>query len=459
MSSKLTSHATVRRTVRLTMCAALLGALILAPRSADAVEGAEVLTLDRAIALATEGHPDLAAADARIAHAEARVHVAEAGRLPRVVGELGVQETNNPTLVFSNLLGQAAFTEANFAVPTLNEPDALTHWSSRLRVEQPLWTGGRLDAGIGAATAERDATSAERDRARQHVVRAVVDAWTGAVVARRAVAVHLAIVETSRRHVDLVADLHEGGLVVESDHLRTEVRLAEAEGDLAAAEARSAIADAALGRALGQPVHTVHALPDELPEPADDTPLDLAVLIDQAHARRPERVAMTQRRRAVERLADLTRAELRPRLGLGAFAEANAEDFFGADGDNWGVTIAFDLPLYAPSRRAEVSASQARVDEIDARARSLDQAIAFEVRQAVESIGAARKRLAPARRGIALADRNLTIVRDRYQNGLVVITELLDAESAVAGARLRELAAERDLQRATTALDLAIGNL
>jgi outer membrane protein TolC len=53
----------------------------------------------------------------------------------------------------------------------------------------------------------------------------------------------------------------------------------------------------------------------------------------------------------------------------------------------------------------------------------------------------------------------LEIVEDRYREGLTTLTELLDAETALTRARLRRLAARRDLFLARASLDLATGRL
>ena len=85
--------------------------------------------------------------------------------------------------------------------------------------------------------------------------------------------------------------------------------------------------------------------------------------------------------------------------------------------------------------------------------------IALEVRRAAGELAAARQRLEQGRIGVALAERSLAIVADRYREGLTAVTELLDAETALSHARLRHLTARRDLLLARASLDLATGRL
>ncbi|MCP4550224.1 MAG: TolC family protein [bacterium] len=72
---------------------------------------------------------------------------------------------------------------------------------------------------------------------------------------------------------------------------------------------------------------------------------------------------------------------------------------------------------------------------------------------------AAAQRLEQARRSVELAARSHDIIQDRYREGLTILPELLDGETALTRARLREVAARRDVLVARATLDLATGNL
>lgn len=431
---------------------------------------AQPLTLEQAIETAVEHNLWLAASDARLGAATAEADVARAGRLPRVRLEANVQETDNPTLVFSHKLAQGAFEEADFAVDALNQPSSLTNWQSRLSVEQPLWTGGRLKHGIAAAVAGVGAAEAQREAARQQVVYATIDAWTGAVVARSRVELARSTVTTAEANLGIVGDLHEAGLVVASDPLQAEVRLAEVQEMLAQAEADAATAVAALRMVLGgwdgelslPPAlpGTVPAARDESPE-APESPETLESMLDQAASARPALAAARLSGQAAEELSRLERASRLPEVGLHGFAEADHEDFFGggSGGTNYALTVGLSLDLFDPSRRARVARAEARRNEADAQVEALSRQVELDVTRSFHQLGAVAQRVELTRRAIVLAEESLRIVRDRYQNGLAVITELLDSETSLTAAKLRGLAAERDLRLARAGLDLAVGRL
>lgn len=431
----------------------LLALILTTPLAAD-----DALTLDEAIETALAENLSLTAADARLDAAAAEVDVARAGWLPQVRAEADVQRTDNPTLVFSNKLAQGVFDQSDFAIDSLNEPDPFTNWQARLLVEQPIWTGGRLKHGIAAAEAGLGAAEAGREATRQHVVYAVVDAWTGAVVARVRVGVAESSLKTAESNLRIVSDLREAGLVVASDPLQAEVRVAEVREMLALARADAASAEAALRMVLGGWDGELK-VPETLPDPSDSETGALDPLLDEAESARPALAAVDQARIAADELSRLERATRLPQIGLQGFAEANDEDFFGTEGTNYAVGVGLKYDLFDPSRKGRIARAEARRSEAAADVEALRQQVRLDVTRAYHQLDAVRQRLVQARRAVELADSSLAIVRDRYQNGLAVITELLDSETMLTAARLRRLAAERDMRVARASLDLAVGRL
>src|SRR5690349_3760826 len=85
----------------------------------------EALTLRQAVDLALHSNPLIAASDAGEKEAEARIREAHAGYLPRLQFSENLQRGNSPVFVFGSLLTQHQFTDANFAIGSLNRPDAM----------------------------------------------------------------------------------------------------------------------------------------------------------------------------------------------------------------------------------------------------------------------------------------------------------------------------------------------
>jgi outer membrane protein TolC len=445
---------------------ALAGAIAIAA-PAVAVLGVgiedETLTLERAIALALEANHELLAAGARTASVAATLDEAQGRRLPSIDLDLGFQRTNNPALVFGNLLGQESFTEESFAIGSLNRPDPLDNWRSRVSLELPLWTGGRIRHAVGAARSALAATSADEAALRQRIVRRVMDAYTAAVVAQWEVESARTSLDTAEAHVALSRDLFESGLVVESDALQAEVRRFEMRELVIDAASHVAVSRAVLNVVIGRDPDAALSLPADLPAPGEveDETADgrLGELEARARDLRPDLQAARERLRAVERSLALERATRRPELGLAGSFEVNAEDFIGNDGDNWVVGLGLRLPLFDGFTTARIRQAEGRAREAEEALASLRDGIAIEVRRSFYDLRAASQRLEQASTAVALAHRSVAIVEDRYREGFTVLAELLDAQSSLARARLREVVARRDLLLARAGLELAVGNL
>src|SRR6478609_9042668 len=111
----------------------------------------EALTLREAVELALHSNPLVAASDAAEKEADARIREAHSGYLPRLQFSESLQRGNNPVFVFSSLLTQHHFSDANFAIGSLNRPDAMNNYQSQLTVEQVVFDGRQTNRSVEAA--------------------------------------------------------------------------------------------------------------------------------------------------------------------------------------------------------------------------------------------------------------------------------------------------------------------
>lgn len=453
---------TERTSAPLALAFALAGLLFAGPALAQDEAAAlplGELSLEQAIAIALERNPMLAVADAEVASAKTRVDEAEGSRLPRVELSETISRTTNPVMVFGGLLSQENFSAANFDVGFLNEPDALNNFATRVLVEQPIWTGGRIAGALEAARAGDAAAEAGRASMRQHVARGVIDAYSGAVLAQRYLDVARQALTTAASHVKMVTDLRQAGLVVEADLLKAKVRESEVAEMVIEAESGVAIARAGLALAIGLDADTVLMLPDDVAlVPAVDESLD--ALEAEAFAKRPDLLAIGEGANAARGMVRSEKAGFLPQIGAGGFYEANAEDAPGTDGMNWGVMVSARMTLWDGTRtRARVRQAEAMEARLEATLANARSQTSLEIRQAWHALRAARQRVDTADGAVAMAEESLRTIEDRYRNGLVTLVELQDTETALTAARTRAVAARRDVLASRAALDLAVGRL
>jgi outer membrane protein TolC len=195
---------------------------------------------------------------------------------------------------------------------------------------------------------------------------------------------------------------------------------------------------------------------DAPPPPAET----LDALAKEALEKRRDLEAMNRRVLAAGEMVRIARGGGLPEVGVTGQYEANAQTFIGADGTNWSIFLAARLPLYAGgatrARAARAMEEQRAAEQMNELMRD---GAGLEVRQAWYDGEAARRGLELATASVAQARAALSIVEDRYKEGLTNIVELMSAQTALTAARTREVSARREVLLNKAALDLAVGRL
>jgi outer membrane protein len=432
-------------------------ALVAAVLYGTAARAAEPLTPDSAVALALLNHPLLRAADREVDAAAADGKLARSGWLPRIDLTEDWTRSTNPVFVFASKLGQERFAMTDFALDALNHPDPYTNAATRAVLRQNIWDAGRTHLYTEAASLGAEASSDSRMRIRDEVAFGALRAFWDAVLAGKMREVANAAEEAARANADLARRHEEAGLAVASDRMSAEVRLAEVQAMRIRAEQGAAVARAALRQALGLKEDREFDLAPPPVEPAAANE-DVEARIAEALANRPDLRSLDVRLRQAEVGERIARSHRLPEIGLGAQYEWNGRTPFGNDGNNWSAGLAVRVPILDGS---ETSARAARASADRERLLALREAVTEGIRLEVHAAWAERisaaERLKVAGAALSQSEEALRIVRDRYDEGMAVMVELLGAEAARTAAQGNRAAATRDLALGTKALDLATG--
>lgn len=434
---------------------ALVLALLAAPPAV--AQEARPLSLREALDLAQAANPDLHAARAQ---ADAQALRAEAvGRLgrPRLAAGLGFTHGDNPAQVFAQKLNAGEFTAADFALESLNDPQALSHWTTTLTLEAPVDVFGRIGAAARAQTAAAEAGRAVSRQAEQDVRLRVIEAYHQAALAGRAVEVTLRALDGARsREADVEARVSEGA-ALGADRLRARARRRQREADVATARGEARVAAAGLARLLGAPLDSAWNFtdaPPSSPAPADDASVRARLALER-------RASVEAARRAADAASWALRAEQRARLPELALWGQVQDDRNGWDAGKRTATVGAQVrwSAFDPSRskRAAAAAAEARAAERRAQA-AVDQA-RLEVEAAFARVRSARERLDAARGGAEEGREALRVVQERRQSGLATLTDELETEAAALMAELEELRAATAAALAEAALEHAAGDL
>lgn len=426
-------------------------------QDAKQISNGEALTLPLAVEIALRTNPLTRATASGREFADAQVAEARAGRLPQVQLSESFTNGNNPVFVFGSLLEQARFTQQNFNLPSLNNPDPLTNFRFGVTVKAPLFDQWQTRTRVKRAQLGQQQADAQTSQVEQQVRFETLRTFYGLLLAQAKKEVSDEAIKLAEADVKLSRDRVEAGTAVVSDLLAAEVQLAEARQQAIQTEGDIITAEAALNTALGLPVNAQQKVVGQLAEKKFDL-ANQEELIRQAVERRPDLKRALLAVNSGEVQVTGARNEYLPRVDVFANFGASRNNYVNGSGDyTIGASLTFNL--FDAGRNARIAQARAAANLAAREQDHLANQIRFEVVRAYQQFISARERLKVAERIINQASEALRITQDRYQEGLTTITEVLRAETTLTRARLNVLAARHDYYVGFASVLLSTGQL
>lgn len=400
-------------------------------------------TLEDAWRMATERDAGLAAVRSRTEAGRAGEQAARAERWPKLTIDGSYQRFDDAP-AFSFPVGGNTFVS-----PELVSGDDFL--MGRARVEVPLFTGGRVTAGIDSATQAARGAGLDQESYEQDLRLQVATAYVDVLRARRALRAAEATVASLTAHVNDVAVMVESEAVARNDLLAARVTLADAEQVRLRAENRHAMALAAYNRLLGEPLDRVPELAELPADTAAPLPAEsVDALVERARASRRELAGLEARSLALAGQARSENASRWPQVGLMADYQ-HLENQVLDDEDFALLGVGFSWTLFDAGRIKERANALQSASRAVARDRDdLQSRVALEVRQAWLDVREAAARVPLTREAVEQSEENLRVGRELYGVGLATNTVVLDAEAL-------RLGAVSNYDNAV--LDVALGNL
>jgi outer membrane protein TolC len=386
------------------------------------------LTLQQAIKQALKQNPEAAAARAGIDEARSGADLARSALLPQVGFTEDISEGDDPVYAFGTRLRQQRFTQADFAVTSLNNPGPIGNASTRISGGWQLFDSLRTEKQMhGARLMEKSAVS-EAGAVDQKIVFGVVAAYQQVLYAEREVDTAQHEVETAQGLLGSADDHVKAGLAVESDRMAAEVNLATTKQALIAAEGDREMAWASLRLAMGalDLAATPLAPLDARVFPAGNLEQDLAT----ATRNRKDLDAKNQGDEAQSTAVSAARLSFGPHVNAYGNWENDRDSFGGSGGTNWVAGVQIEIDLQPMSKRAQLGQQKAAKARVDAELDEFRQQVRMQVSQAHTMRVTAQQSMETARAAVDQAAEGLRIVRNRYDAGLATMTDLLRAEDA-----------------------------
>lgn len=405
------------------------------------------LTLDNAIRMAIDNYPSIKAATSSVAAADAQIIQSRSGYLPTVEGIAD----------YARLDPVSEFTLPDIGTMPLFPAN---NYDFHVGARQILYDFGRRSAAVENAKSGKASAFENVESIKAGLAYQVVDVFYSILYLQENEEVLKKQIAALEEHLDITRKRLQAGTVTDFEVLTTQVRIANTRNQIidnstALANQKSILRAMTGINDNGQLNIIGNFYSDSLRLNSDSLKaLALNNLPELKLSHNAERTAETQYRLA----------SLGDRPSLAASITFGYKNGYTPDLDklkaNWVGALEIQAPIFngflthgrKTQAEANLNAAKYRTQDLERRAIS-------GVEQVISNVMAARERLATSEPQVAQAEQALSMAQARYKAGTATNLDLLDAETALANARLVRLKAMYDLTRNQYALKKAVGEI
>lgn len=407
-------------------------------------------TLDDCLRLAADNHPLLTAAAAGVTAANEAVSEAQAPYWPQVDLSTGYHRWQKRAFLPSGL------TLPGRSLPEIVGP--LNDWTGGLYSQMTLFDFGERRAGLDAARARWKGAQADAEATRGDLRLAVRSAFYELAAAQDLYGVAERNLQRMEGHLALAQARHDAGAVPQADVLRVRAEVASAQLQLISARSRVRTAGGQLNTSMGRPAELPLAIAPPAVDASSAIATDIESAVRQALASRPELKAEQRQVDAARAGVEGARAARAPKLRADGSYGVN-DTVFLPETKEWQVGLSVDLPVFdAGSRAHRLARSKAEFAREQAAYDTRVLQVRQEVWAAMTELDGARDSIAANETNVRASEESLRVVRERYQSGAALITDLLDTQTALASAEASLAQARWNYLTAGAAYERAVGS-
>ena len=410
--------------------------------SARSIQGP--ISLEEAIAIATEGNLDLAMATHRIERAAAAIKSAQSAFYPLVGVSLEYMQGDAPSQYLFKTIDQRKFQPGT----DFNQPGWFENWETAAVAKLNLYNGNRDRLGVQIAESEKKYRQSARREIAAGIRTAVIQAWYNILASRDYVEISNESLDTISAQLEIMNVRYRAGGALKSDLLSLEVRLARAQEEVVRSKNRLEIAKTALAGAMGLDPDTPLELKAgtgilfKVPDTYDEG-------LTAALSLRPEIRQIREKVYQAEKAMFLAKSGYIPKLDFETrYWMSDPDGSFSTNRDNWTAGVVLTWALFSGfSTDAQIKEATAGLNEALAADRKTLLTVKADVKTAYLRLKDAGERLAVTEKSVESANESFELVRQQYQGGSAGITRYLDSELARNRSRIHTATAYYDREK------------
>lgn len=407
------------------------------------------LNLPKTVQMALDYNRDIKNSQYALKRAEYAINQAQAGKKPTVDYTFGAQR--------SRATDAATYSRAASLMGGANSVS--NAFSNGISVNIPLYTGGLVEGQIDVAKLGKTNTQEEILRVEQATKYSAIQGYYGLLAYQELQGVYHEAVDNLQGHLDNVQAQYNVGTKAKVDVLSSDVSLANAKTTAITADNNVAVAESNLNNILGLPLETKLNLADHQ-LPFDTYNISLQEATDYAMKYRPEVLQAAIAVQEAERNIDIANAGNRPTVAITGGNDWADNTFPGIDANkrSWKVAAGVTYSLYdGGATKAKVN--QAKQDLLVAREteQKTREAVQLEVKQAYLNIRSAAQKVEETQTVVDQARENYRIQNIRYQAGVGINLDVLDAQLSLNEAQVNHIQALYDYNVGIAKLEQVMG--
>ncbi|CEJ71531.1 TolC family protein [Chryseobacterium oranimense] len=337
------------------------------------------------------------------------------------------------------------------------EVHQVAYGSANLSV--PIYSGGRIKYGIQSAKYLVEASKLSTENDKIAIAYNVAQAYNNLFKANQSIKVLEENLTASQKRDETFLKLENNGVIARNDRLKANLQTSNIELQLLEAKNNYNIANINMDLLLGLPETTeIEVDQNYIDEGSDVRTVDYYV--NEAKENRKDLQALAQQRKAAELGTKSAKAENLPSIAFtGGYVAADIPKFLTIyNAVNVGVGISYNLSNIW-KENSSLKQSQAREKQLAANDELLNDNIKLDVNREYQNTDYSKKRIAVYEKAAEQANENYRITKNKYDNGLATMTELLDADAAQIAANVGVINAKADAALAYRKLLQTTGTL
>ncbi len=429
-------------------------AILLVP--ALAWDETQPLSLETAVGLALERHPDIHIATEQLSELEGKITEVRSGAFPQISLQGFALRLRDPSI-----LNSSSFDDVPPEFRAVLVPRANNMFDVGFKLKQPLYTAGKVGTALRLAEESLEEKKSDRETVRQQLTFMVFQAFHDLLLAEANREVVQENYNQRQKHLEQARNRYENGVATEVDVLRSEVNLANLEPEVIRADNHIRLAQSTLNNLIVADLETPTRVEGKLeyrPWIVGSLEEIQAVSIE----RRPTLQTLRHQLQQARLTLSLAHAEKKLSVDLEGqvgYTVRQPQNFFDNDYSRWSITANFNLPLFDSGRKAGlVAQALSRARAAEQRLAKFENDVRLEVKQAYDDMQSAEEAISAARLSVSQAERVLDMMQANYQYGAATTLDVMDSQTALAVARNTQILAVYAYEMAKARLRLASGS-